>query len=483
LVGALEQVQLLELLKSSSDGRRRGAGVHRKRLDELVRDVLWRGPAIAAFPDEAGRPIELMNQIGPAVEHHDLALDGAGPHVGPASGNVRHRAAIIYWWCVGVNSDISWLPMQSIIRLLRAVAHDRDDVALDQFPERQIGWLLDSGLGPTLRRHLADSPNTRALPAWSLVQGADLAGRMVTADYLDAMEHIVRACAGRIQPPTLLKGISICGQFYPEPHLRPMGDIDVLVAMDDLPTVESALLELGYRRESISPPEFYATHHHTTPFRHPHTGVWVEVHRGLCPSSSPIASDALFGLESVRSEQQVAEFRGHAVYRLSPELQIVYLAAHWAYNIRPTRGLVTMLDAIYLLKSARAMRWERILSWLDGAAAATPLCLLLTYLDRHELIELPVGLIDEISGRERALGPVSRRVLHAMIDRYLVDGCEMGLLMSDRSFTIFWRNLLRPRHELAKVPLIVWNLAPSRRWLRRWAPAPRRRSKGPQVSD
>jgi Uncharacterised nucleotidyltransferase len=373
--------------------------------------------------------------------------------------------------------------MHSMIHLLRAVAHDRNDLALDQFSERQVGWLLDSGLGPALRRYLADSPSTRALPAWSLVQGADLAGRMLTAEYLDAMEHIVRACAGRIQPPTLLKGISIGSQYYPEPHLRPMGDIDVLVTTNDLPTVESALLELGYRRESISPPEFYVTHHHTTPFLHPHTGVWVEVHRGLCPSSSPVASDALFSPESVHGERRAAEFRGHAVYRLSPELQIVYLAAHWTYNIRPTRGLVTMLDTIYLLKSARSMRWERVLSWLDGAVAATPLWLLLTYLDRHELIELPAGLIDEITRRERALGPASRRVLHAMIDRYLIDGREMGLLLSERNFTILWRNLLRPHHELAKVPLIFWNLLPSRRWLRRWAPAPQGRPKEPLVSD
>jgi hypothetical protein len=108
---------------------------------------------------------------------------------------------------------------------------------------------------------------------------------------------------------------------------------------------------------------------------------------------------------------------------------------------------------------------------------------LLTYLDRHELIELPAGLIDEISGRDRALGPASRRVLHVMMDRYLVDGREMGLLMSDRSFAIVWRNLLRPRRDLAKVPLIFWSLLPSRRWLRRWRPAPQRRPSGPLASD
>src|SRR5207253_6578076 len=110
---------------------------------------------------------------------------------------------------------------------------------------------------------------------------------------LDALDGIVRGCPGTAPPLTLLKGVSVCEQYYPEPHLRPMVDIDVLVDPAALASVESLLLELGYRRRSQNPPEFYDAHHHTTPFRHPQTQAWVEVHRRLFPVASPLGSDSI----------------------------------------------------------------------------------------------------------------------------------------------------------------------------------------------
>jgi hypothetical protein len=38
----------------------------------------------------------------------------------------------------------------------------------------------------------------------------------------------------------LLKGISISEQCYPEPHLRLMRDVDLLVAKESLSTITSA---------------------------------------------------------------------------------------------------------------------------------------------------------------------------------------------------------------------------------------------------
>ena len=49
--------------------------------------------------------------------------------------------------------------------------------------------------------------------------------------------------------PTLLKGISISDQHYPIAHLRPMGDIDILIPADAYESVESALLHRGYARK------------------------------------------------------------------------------------------------------------------------------------------------------------------------------------------------------------------------------------------
>jgi hypothetical protein len=284
---------------------------------------------------------------------------------------------------------------------------------------------------------------------------------------MDAMEEILRACEGQMQPPTLLKGISVCEQFYPERHLRPMKDIDFLVDQDAVPIVESVLLRMGYLQRSGNPPEYYEAHHHTTPFWHPQTRVWVEVHRGLFPVWSPVGSDKVFNIESVEAERRPTEFRGRPVYRLSDELQVVYLASHWASDFSRLGGMVAMLDMIYLLKNAPALRWGRILEWLDGAVAAGCVYLLLTYLARHGLVELPPGVRNHLFLRQRSFGRASLRILHALIDRYVTEGREFGVLVSERNFEILFDTLLLPRQPSRRLPTVLWNLMPSRVWLER----------------
>ena len=287
---------------------------------------------------------------------------------------------------------------------------------------------------------------------------------MIAAEQIDAIDEIVQACGRQVEPPTLLKGISVSAQVYPEIHLRPMRDIDFLVDEDAIPAVESVLLELGYQRRPTEPPEFYRAHHHTTPFFHPQKKVWVEVHRALFSVRSPVGSDRVFSGDNVKAARLRTELRGRPVNRLSDELQLVYLASHWAYGSGFVRvgGMVAMLDMIYLLRNARSVRWDQILDWLDGAAAATPVYLLLAYLDQYGLVDLPPGVLGELSRRQRSFGRASLKMLHATIDRYVTDGCEFGALVSERSFYILWRTLLLPQRPSRKLPLVLWNLLPSR---------------------
>jgi hypothetical protein len=353
-------------------------------------------------------------------------------------------------------------PARSLTILLQAAAQNRADLSLEDFRESQIRWAVESGLGPLLRRCVANASSVRMSPLWPLLEGANVTARMIMAEQMDAMEEIVRACGSHAHPPTLLKGISISDQFYPEPHLRPMRDIDFLVEQDAIPVVESALLGMGYRQQSENPPEFYEAHHHTTPFYHPRTRVWVEVHQRLFPVWSPVGSDKVFSIDNVRTERRPAEFRGRPVDRLSDELQVVYLASHWAIDFRRLGGMVAMFDMIYLLRNARSIRWNRILEWLDGAVAAGPMYLLLTYLARHELVELPPGILGDLFRQQRSFGPASLKIVHALIDRYVTNGREFGLLVSDRNFKILWETLLLPRRASRRLPLVLWNLLPSR---------------------
>jgi len=354
-----------------------------------------------------------------------------------------------------------------MILFLQAAAQNRADLTIEDFRESQIRWVIDSGLAPLFVRCIANASHSKTSPLWLPLRGADLTARMIHAEQMDAMEEITRACEGQVQPLTLLKGISVSEQFYPDPDIRLMRDIDFLVEQNDVPTVESILLRLGYRRRSEYPQEFYQAHHHTTPFFHSQKKLWVEVHRALHPRWKPVGLDKVFSADNIKAERRPAEFRGRLVNHLSNELQVVYLASHWAFDFRRVGGTVAMFDLIYLLKHAQSICWTRILEWVDGAIAATPVYLLLTYLNRHGLVELPPGFLGELSLRQRSVGRASLWMLHAMIDRYITNGCEFGLLVRERNFRIVWDTLLLPSLPSRRLLVVFWSLLPSRAWLAR----------------
>lgn len=349
--------------------------------------------------------------------------------------------------------------------LLWFAAQGREDLSLAEFSEHDVRWAIETGLGPLLFRATQAHPQTPASPFWPLLRSAELTARVLTAELLEAMEEILDACAGQISSLTLLKGVSICEQYYPAPHLRPMRDIDFLVEEADLPRAEAVLRSLGYRQQSAHPAAMYATHHHSMPFYHPQRGVWVEVHRGLVPQREQQRSGRVFCLETVRSQLRPSVFHGRAVTRLSAELQIPYLASHWAQEFKTVGGTIALLDLIYLLKHTRdTLHWERILDWMQDSAAATHLYLLLSYLDLHQLIDVTPEILSALSARQRSLGTVNRKILYMLIDRCLVKGSPLGRLGGVRTVDILWRTLLLPGspwRNLLLVPLFLllpWHL-------------------------
>ena len=144
---------------------------------------------------------------------------------------------------------------RSLAPLLVAARHDRPDLRLADFSTEQIRWAVAAGLGPWLRRCTAEDPRAAESPAWPFVQSADLTARFLADEKLDAMEEIVGHVERHVPPLTLLKGISLCEQHYPEPHLRTMGDIDILVDEGSILELESRLIGLGYRPQSAYPRE------------------------------------------------------------------------------------------------------------------------------------------------------------------------------------------------------------------------------------
>jgi hypothetical protein len=341
------------------------------------------------------------------------------------------------------------------LSLLRAAVDDDASRGFEGMDAHTVRWAIRSGLGPLLRRLTPDASPLTASPAWPAVVGAELAARIRSESQLHALEDVLDACAGRVPPPTLLKGISLCSEHYAAPCLRPMGDIDVLVDVEWIADVERLVRELGYRPVGSS--AVYRHHHHITPLVHPDTEVWIELHHALFPPRTAFAADAVFSAPSLRAERRPSLFRGRPVHHLSPELQLVYLPVHWAQDPKLlvyAGGLRSMLDTMLILRSASSQRWPTVLAWLDGAAAATQVYLMLAYLEARQLVTLEPGIVDGIRRRQRSFGPGGLRLAFELLDRYVVDGRPRGRVMGDRVLALTWRALLQRGGSWRKAALV-----------------------------
>ncbi len=334
-----------------------------------------------------------------------------------------------------------------LLTLLQAIAENRK-FSVTAFTTPHVQWAIETGVGPFLFYFLKSQPDEAiAASLRSLLQSADLTAQVLTGELLAAVEDILDCCAASVGEGniTLLKGVSVGQQCYPKPHLRTMRDIDILVDDALLPKVETLLRGLGYRQTSKNPPAYYFAHHHSMPFVHPATGIWVEVHRGLMPPQSLIGQEKIFSLDNIKAELRSAEFHGKKVSRLSNELQVVYIAAHWSYSLTVVGGIISLCDMVLLLKQTQpSLQWGRILGWLERSVATSYLYLMLTYLRRYELIEIPTGVFQELRRRQPSFNMNTLRILHLLIDRYIVAGQPCGVVLSPARLSILWDTLLTP---------------------------------------
>lgn len=351
-----------------------------------------------------------------------------------------------------------------LLDLIAAYGSGRTDFPFASLPTACRSWALQSGLGPLLARTCRDDPAAAGAPGWAEVRGADLAARVETEDLADATAELIEACLPRVGLITLLKGIWLSHAVYPEPHLRPMRDVDVMVEPDAVAEVEQVLLGLGYSPAPGCDPAEYRDHHHAVPYRHPATAVCVEVHRRLLPAHGGYGADGVFEAAHVRACLREGLFRGRPARHLSDELQVVHLAAHWAGSGKATGsagGQVVWLD---LLSLAPIVDWPRVLDEVPGTAAASALVLLTSYLQARGLLALDPQVREALWRSQRSFGKANLAFLRWLIDRRLAVGRPYGRwVLSRYNVEVVWGTLLRPRPSLANLAAL-----PSALWRAHW---------------
>jgi len=339
------------------------------------------------------------------------------------------------------------------LTLLRSVSQGHQIPPLSDFAHAQIYWIIETGLAP-LACFLSRADARRfESPLWRELESANLSVCFLTNLQLETLRELLKRSRELLPPITLLKGCSVASEFYPETHLRVMHDLDILVEAKDQPIVESLLFEMGFCQQSKNNAAYYLTHHHSMPFYHPPTGVWVEVHRGIFPQASKLSALPVFGRENIAAESILCLVEGMAVKRLTPELQIVYTASHWALgliDLKQRGGLFALLDTIFILRGAQeCLRWNVVFDWVKDSVAATHLYLLLSYLHCKNIVCIDKEILREVFSRQKSFGIINLNIAHWLITRYLVAG---RVPLACGKLSILWENLLRdqrPARNLA----------------------------------
>ena len=248
---------------------------------------------------------------------------------------------------------------------------------------------------------------------------------MTHGNRCDATVEILDDCSRAGVPVTLLKGISVADELYPAPHLRPMGDIDLLVPEDRREAVESGMLRRGYVRKIGY--EADEGEPHRAPLYHPGRDVWVEIHTALFPRGDRLLRDTLFSAPQIVRQSLPSTFQGRAVFRLGRALQLAYVSSYWIRDLREhpfhSSFVTPMIDAIGLVRAGVPdFDAPQLPDWLDNELAIASVYLMLTCISGYGVERAVSPLRTLLRSRQQIIGGPEERIAASMIATGLVRG-------------------------------------------------------------
>ncbi len=236
-----------------------------------------------------------------------------------------------------------------------------------------IGWAVSAAsghrIGPLLWRALGAAGSLDALGP----DGAALGG-MADASRMEALLLLPRAFALAVRPltdaglePVVFKGPAVASR-YPEPGLRPMDDIDLLLPQADHPRAIDALGHAGW--QVVLPG---GRHTNATVLTHREVpSFFLEVHYALEGASHRVTALDPGTLWTMRLP---LECMGTSAFGLPPAEELVVLAAHAGGPHHRFLRLVWMADLAMIVGAAAthgtAIDWDRV-GAVAGAARCVP---------------------------------------------------------------------------------------------------------------
>lgn len=255
------------------------------------------------------------------------------------------------------------------------------------------------------------------------------------------LERILNALAEADVRVLVLKGMSLAGRLYPDPALRPMSDLDLLIPAEQVGTAVGCIESCGYRVQKSS--------YHVVLWGGPGEQVNVELHWSLTPGQTGEASENCSGF--LWGNTQPLEVLPGQV--LSCEADLLYLSAHLILQHGGRPRLIWLYD-LHLLLTAQAasLDWPALFQRAEELGWEAPLAAALSLVQECLGSPLPAAC-ELLCARTDPLVPMGFPEFQAW-SRAALHSLPFSLRMR------FLKSLLFP-----KKAYMLWRYQPQPAWL------------------
>ncbi|VAW61312.1 hypothetical protein MNBD_GAMMA10-2061 [hydrothermal vent metagenome] len=351
--------------------------------------------------------------------------------------------------------------MNSLTPLLRAISTNKKVLSIESINPQLIEFSISSGLAALIKFYSSTLLDKHPSEYSDMLTAAELTAKIITHVQIGALDDLLRAATALTGDIILLKGIAICQSHYPQPQMRIMGDIDLLVSAKDARQIKDILLDKGYQQISERSEAFYQAHHHIMPFYNEANNVWFEVHTHLFSGANPVLEDALFDIENIFKNTVSMGMDKYTceVKQLCPELQLIHTCSHWAEELKFNKACLQIIDMIFLIQNrGNGIDWNKTFKWVDGTACASHLYLILSYFDKYKLVNLPDNYSGLFKLKHHNMGRLNRYILHYIIHQYILGAKSTGCILTVSNLEIIWGTLISPQTSIINIVRLPWNV-------------------------
>jgi hypothetical protein len=217
--------------------------------------------------------------------------------------------------------------------------------------------------------------------------------RQRTSRMLDAAAELIAALRARDVDVLPFKGALLAPLYYPDPQLRPLADLDLLVRESDLRVVIAVTEQLGYRYYSRSAEDFvYLRGARKANVWSPDNVHPVELHFRIREEYAGLAYDLTDVLWS--SATRGAYWNGADALIATAPIALHHVCAHMTSDLLIQRGkLMEIGDVQVMAARMRTADWQTFLASIpsSGARFVYPA---LALAERYAVGSIPASVLD-----------------------------------------------------------------------------------------